>query len=303
MSKRAPSREPNSTLPDAIDARVVVTVLNSGVVIRDYRDESAGGRPVILIHSINAAPSAMEMKPLFEGLRTTRTVYAPELPGFGLSERGDFDYSPSMFADAIAEFVKSLQLDEAALAPDIIALSLSCEFAARAVVEQGMPCHSLVMISPTGLSQRVPPAPESMRGLQSVLRAPIVGKGLFKALTSRPSIRFFLKKAFVGDVPEPLVDYAWRTAHQPEAQFAPFAFLSMSLFTRDALASLYAQLSRPVLVVYDRDPNIDFEELPTLLGQSNVRAERIGPSLGLPHWELPEKTLKAINEFFIANGA
>ena len=44
------------------------------------------GRPLVLLHSINAAASSYEMKPLFEHYRGKRPVYALDLPGYGFSE-------------------------------------------------------------------------------------------------------------------------------------------------------------------------------------------------------------------------
>jgi pimeloyl-ACP methyl ester carboxylesterase len=40
----------------------------------------------MLLHSINAAPSAYEVKPLFEQMRHTHRVFAPDLPGYGFSD-------------------------------------------------------------------------------------------------------------------------------------------------------------------------------------------------------------------------
>lgn len=290
-----------SSMQPAIDAVGAEISLEEGMVIRDYRDTTASGRPLILIHSINAAPSAMELKPLFEDYRVRRPVYAPDLPGFGRSSRGDYGYSPAWFAQAISEYVAALELDTPELAPDIVALSLSGEFVARAIVEHSMPCHSLTLISPTGLSRRPPPNPESLKGLQKVLRTPLIGRGLFRALTSKPSIRFFLGKAFHESVPTEMVDYAWHTAHQPGAEFGPFAFLSMSLFTPDALSELYQRVQQPLLVLYDEDPNIDFDQLPTLLARDNVSAVRIAPTLGLPQWERRSETFQALETFFAEN--
>ncbi|GIS01731.1 MAG: hypothetical protein CM15mP103_02820 [Gammaproteobacteria bacterium] len=41
--------------------------------------------------------SAMEMRPLFEHYRDKRPVMAPDLPGFGLSDRPDVLYSSNMY--------------------------------------------------------------------------------------------------------------------------------------------------------------------------------------------------------------
>ena len=49
---------------------------------------SAGdGPPMLLVHSINAAASAYEVRPVFERMRRTHRVYAPDLPGFGFSSK------------------------------------------------------------------------------------------------------------------------------------------------------------------------------------------------------------------------
>ncbi len=65
------------------------------------RSRKANGRRLLLIHSINAAGSAYEIKPLYEHYRQSRTVYALELPGFGHSERCKRKYSVRMMTDAI----------------------------------------------------------------------------------------------------------------------------------------------------------------------------------------------------------
>ena len=44
------------------------------------------GRPLVLVHTINAAASAAEVRPLFESLSQHRTVYAIDLPGYGFAK-------------------------------------------------------------------------------------------------------------------------------------------------------------------------------------------------------------------------
>lgn len=283
-----------ASLPPALAAECAQFSLSNGDVMSYYLDTRGEGRPLVLVHSVNAAPSAMEVKPLFEHYRGTRPVYALELPGFGQSPRVPKACSPASYARAIAEFVAARAVDA-----DIVALSLSAEFALRAVVSEGLAVNSLVLISPTGLGARQPPSAESGAKFLSYLDRPWLGTPLWRLLTSRTSIRFFLNQAFTQRAPTELVEYAWRTAHQPSASYVPFRFLAMQLFSAQAFEQLYRAIETPTLILYDKDPNISFERLPELVAShAAIRAERVAPSCGLPHWEQPELTEQALTHFW-----
>src|SRR5258706_15614577 len=75
-------------MPDAIDADRRMFMSKVAGRISYYVDRNAGGgTPMVLLHSINAAASAFEMRPLFEYYRNQRVVYAVDLPGFAFSDR------------------------------------------------------------------------------------------------------------------------------------------------------------------------------------------------------------------------
>jgi pimeloyl-ACP methyl ester carboxylesterase len=241
----------------------------------------------------------MEMKPLFERYRGTRSVYALDLPGFGRSARGDRDYTPELLAAAIDALVR-----EIARGPvDLIALSLGAEIAARAIALGPDDYATLCMISPTGFGSRNPPTGPLVDGFASLLGIPWLGEPLFRLLTSEASIRFFLARNFAGEPADELIAYACDTARQPGARFAPFRFLSGRLFTPDALERLHAPLALPVLVLFDRDPNVRFDRLSDWLrarpGRTSVR---IAPTLGLPHWEQLDRCADALEAFWSAAG-
>ena len=80
-------------LTPALDAEQFAVSLDGNVTLRGYQGEVSEGTPLVLLHSINAAPSAMEIRPLFEHYRDKRPVMAPDLPGFGLSDRPAVSYS------------------------------------------------------------------------------------------------------------------------------------------------------------------------------------------------------------------
>ena len=293
-------------LAKAIDANLQEFDLGEGLPrVRCYVDDpglpGSAKKPLVLIHSVNAAPSSMEMKPLFDHYRGSRPVYSLDLPGFGQSPRGDFPYSPTFYARVVARFLETALGGQF---PDIVALSLSAEFLARAIVEHEAPVSTATLISPTGVGNRQPRTSQSAQGITGFLARSPLGTPLWRGLVSRPSIRFFLGQAFhSGSAPKSLVDYAYVTSHQPSAKFAPFAFLSMALFTPNAVESLYQLLSVPTFILYDRDPNIGFERLDELLRMNPaVRAERVEPSLGLPHWEHTERTCDLLDQFWLEQG-
>jgi pimeloyl-ACP methyl ester carboxylesterase len=260
-----------------------------------YYDIEAEGRPLLFVHSINAAPSAIDLKPLFQHFRSYRSVYAPDLPGFGRSTRHVGMMTASEFAKNISSIIDQISSSEP---PDVIALSLGCEFVARAVVECGANVRSLTFISPTGFSRRQPPPLQAQKRLRRLFDFAGFGRGAFKLLRLERSIRYFYGMNFLGSVPSELVAYALKTTRQPAAHEMPLQFLSMSLFTPNAVGSLYEKLDVPVLVLFDEDPNVTFELFEQFEDSPIWQFKRIAPSLGMPQWEHPEKTVAAIESFF-----
>jgi pimeloyl-ACP methyl ester carboxylesterase len=284
----------------ALEATVINLNLGERGEIAVYMSECHQGRPLVLLHSINAAPSAMEVKPLFSAFAPARPVYAPDLPGFGLSPRVRRRYDTEFFTQVIDDLLREIT-QRHAQAPDVIALSLTGEFVARAIVEQGALCNRLVLISPTGLSRRLPPQPKPAGRLKQLPGAALIGRSLYRLLSSPWSVRYFLNRAFTGSAPAELIDYALKTTKVEGAEYAPLAFLSMALFSPDALECLYKRLEVPTLLVYDTDPNIDFDRLPQLLTANPwVSTQQVVPTRGLPHWEKPQETQAAIGAFFDA---
>jgi pimeloyl-ACP methyl ester carboxylesterase len=235
------------------------------------------GSPVLLLHSINAAASAYEVRPAFEHAMRSHRVYAPDLPGYGFSDRSPRRYDIALFCAAVLDMLDVIDADQdRKQRVDALALSLSAEFLARVAAEEPERFRSLTLVTPTGFrrgSERLRGAPGASRevgGLYPALTFPLWGGALFGALVTRASIRYFLKRTFGSDqVDEGLVDYAWQTTHQPGAQHAPFAFLSGRLFSAD-IRTVYERLRTPAWLAHGmRGDFRDFSETRWLQAQSN----------------------------------
>lgn len=214
-----------------------------------------GSPPLLLVHSVNAAASAYEVRPLYEHYRARRRVYALDLPGFGFSERSERTYDPRLMTDAIHAAIEEIRRREGPAAIDALALSLGCEFLARAAVENPDALRSVALVSPTGFESSGPRngAPGSSRGtwfLYDAVSFPVWGRALFDLLNTRASARFFLEKAWGSrNIDEGLWDYDYLTSHQPGAEHAPFYFVSGFLFSGD-ITRVYESLRLPVYMAH-----------------------------------------------------
>jgi pimeloyl-ACP methyl ester carboxylesterase len=292
------------SLPSAIDAERKQFLSRESGLLSYYADTSVEGTPLVLIHSINAAASSFEMRPLFNHFRAERPVYALDLPGFGFSERADRPYSPHLYAQAILDFL-STQVRQPA---DVIALSLGSEFVARAAMQLPGIFRTVTMISPSGFTLR--PNAVSSQGASknqtsnlayNLFSFPLWSQAFYDLLATRPSINYFLKQSFVGSVFPALADYSYASAHQPGARFAPLFFVSGKLFTPDIRETIYDTLKMPVLVIYDRDPYVRFDALESFVqARANWYTSRIAPSRGLPQFEHLPDTVQTLADFWAA---
>ncbi len=281
-------------LPRALEADRESFIGKEAGLISYYADRRAAGRPLLLVHSINAAASAYEMRPLFEHYRQTRPVYAIDLPGFGFSDRSNREYSYQLYKQAIIEMLE--RVGEAA---DVITLSLSAEFAARAAIQRPDLFHSLTLISPTGFGKQRGPDNEGNDVFYGLLAFPLWSQPVYDLLALRSSLHWFLEKSFEGSVDYGVEAYAFKTAHQPGARFAPLYFVSGKLFTPQARETLYDPLTLPVLALYDRDYYVAFTHLPAYAAaHPNWTEQRIAPTRGLPHWEKLQEVISALDTFW-----
>lgn len=290
-------------LPDAVRARKRNFISGKAGKLSYYVDDQAQGRPLVLIHSINAAASAYELSPIFNALRQRRPVYALDLPGFGFSERSRRPYYPRMYTEAILDFIET-QVGEKA---DVVALSLGCEFTALAALQNPALFHTLTFISPTGLGSRSNDEKTIQQTnhqdhsdfMVQALSFGLWGRPIFDLLTTRASIQYFLSKSFVGPVPLDLVEYDYLSAHQLGAEHAPLHFISGKLFTPRVRTTVYQHVTTPTLVIYDRDYFTGFEMLPGLLVSNPAwRAARIIPTQGLPQFEQLPELLAVLEDFW-----
>ena len=211
------------------------------------------GKPLLLVHSVNAAASVAEVAPLYDHYSATRSVYALDLPGFGFSDRSDRPYTIRLMTDAVLAMLAHIRGLHNGAAIDVLGVSLACEYVARASCEAPGAIRKIALVSPTGFSgsKRFDGEPGSSRGIPwfyAAVSRPAWSQGLFDLLTRPGVVRYFLKRTFGRQqVDEALWRYCVLTARQPGARHAPLYFLSAFLFAAD-INTVYEKLACPVWV-------------------------------------------------------
>ncbi|MFO0030517.1 MAG: alpha/beta fold hydrolase [Pseudomonadota bacterium] len=286
-------------LPPAVPGECVV---RAGLAC--YVDGS--GPPLLLVHTVNAAASAAEVRPLYEHYRRKRTVFALDLPGFGASDRSDHDYTPRLMTDALHAGLELARERCGDLPVDALGASLGCEFLARAAMERPQRFRRIALVSPTGLmgtkARRGPPgASRGLPTLHRILSQPLWAEAIYRSLTRPGVIRYFLERTWGGKaIDEDLWAYDVITARQPGARFAPLHFLAANLFSAD-IHAVYESLDHPIWASHGtRGDFTDYRGLPLVTGKGNWKVT-VYEGGALPYFEHRATFLREMDTFLGAD--
>jgi pimeloyl-ACP methyl ester carboxylesterase len=195
---------------------------------------SAGSPPLVLLHTPDIGASARKMQYLMSPLAQTYRVYAPDLLGFGLSDRPNMQYSAALYSSLCQDFLRDVVKEPATL----VASELSCNYAVS--VAAGAPdlCRALVLISPHALQGNTRPG-------FPVAEVPLLKALLYPLLSTR--LGFLLTH---GRRRGERTDFAefYAQTHQLGAEHAAMALLAGKLV--EDVSRQFQSLQQPVLLIW-----------------------------------------------------
>lgn len=210
-----------------------------------------GGAPLLFLHSIGAGASSFMWRKNFDALATDFRVYAPDLPGFGFSEKSaSAPYSADLYTAFIRDFLRK---EVRATPAHLVAGGLSAAFAVRVADEHPALVASLTLIAPNGVNtlHARPDLPGA--AFYGLLHSPVLGASFYNAMTSERSLRDYARKRLFYErrfATPRLIAHYYTASHLPGAQHAVAAFLSgyLNADTREA----FARLTQPVTLLWGR---------------------------------------------------
>jgi len=117
-----------------------------------YYEAGQGDEPVILLHGGGVDSALISWSDIIPGLAQYHRVIAPDLPGYGKSDRPDVEYSLEYYRDFLCRFMDALQIESASL----VGLSLGGGTALAFVLQHPHKVKKLVLVDTYGLMSRIP---------------------------------------------------------------------------------------------------------------------------------------------------
>jgi pimeloyl-ACP methyl ester carboxylesterase len=173
------------------------------------------GPPLILIHSPDVGGSCVEWRHNIEALAAVYTVYAIDLPGYGLSDIHKGSYNAEMYIRFVADFIRVLSGPGTHAIGCVLGASYLVHAAARWPALLG----KLALIAPAGISTHRPGG--VLGSAFHALKLPGLSSAVFGNGTSRFAILEHLQEDVYAD--ESLagphaVDTRYWVSHRPFAE-------------------------------------------------------------------------------------
>ena len=247
--------------------------------------------PIVFLHSIHAAAWSAEWRNTMPAMHEQH-CYALDLLGFGASDRPAVHYTAQLYLQLIHDFLVDV-VGEPAL---LVGSSLGGTYAIAIAADHPHLVRGVVAIGPAGVTRLVHQGGAGFGAIETLFRAPALGRLCFSALVSRPCIRFFLKDIYAFGLDKTGEALYWRSANEPNARFAPAAFVGMQL--NWDIRERIAQVDCPLLIAWGTEASqTPYREAAQVTARAPRAEFAAFPSGDLPHEEAAEQFVATLRAF------
>ncbi|MCI8660688.1 MAG: alpha/beta fold hydrolase [Lachnospiraceae bacterium] len=174
--------------------------------------KTGSGKPILLIHDLNASSSIYEWSRLIPLLAKNYTIYAVDLLGCGSSEKVNTTYTNYLYVQLITDFIKS----EIGHRTNVIATSEAASIPIMACSNNPDIFDQIMLINPLSLSDYCQIPGKSAKLYKKIVDLPALGTLLYHIAVSKKFIYEELEKYGFYDsyyVNCSLVDAYYEAAH------------------------------------------------------------------------------------------
>lgn len=255
------------------------------------------GSPVLLLHELSPCSSSYEWHRLIKTLSSRHTVYCPDLPGCGLSDKQKLTYTNFYYVQFIVDFTKTIIGSTA----DIMATGLSASFAVTACNYEPEFFRKLILVNPADIHRLTCIPTKRSKMQKAILECPLTGTFIYNTIVGKEKIRKeFCERLFFDSsaVREEYIDTYYESSHwggfSGKYLYSSIIGNYVYLDIRHALQSINQDI-----VILGGSGQEGIENTISLYQEVNPAVESviIPETRHLPHLEAPEKILEQLNIF------
>ena len=256
------------------------------------------GSSVLLLHGAGTDSASLSWEHIIAPLAESgHRVFAPNLPGYGESERPDIAYTVPFYIDFVGSLMDALELER----PSLVGLSMGGAISLGSTLERPQRTHKLVLAAPYGIQRKV--------AMHFISWLSVQTPGLMEltwALTRRSRAMLnWMTRALFHDpkrIPPALIEKVYAENQKPHAGRAFTRFQRDEVRMR-SLRTVYlerlGEISAPTLILQGRQdvgvPLSCAEE-----AQRLIKGSRLHIIEDSGHWlqrEKPEEFIRTVINF------
>jgi pimeloyl-ACP methyl ester carboxylesterase len=271
--------------------RLARDVTARGVRMRVIEAGEGNGPPLVLVHGM--LTSHLSFDDVIDPLAAHFHVIAPDLPGFGESEKptpSRYGYTVELFAEAVADLISAYGVGRAG----VLGHALGGAVAITLATHHAELVARLALVDPLCY-------PYTPNRKLRVALLPVIGPVVFKQLYGRRLFRSYFRDEVFSDaaqLPIDRIDRYYEYFNTPSARESAYAILRQTLDSRPVAARV-TRIRQPTLVMWGRDdrifPAVYAFKLAREIPSSRLELFDTGHA---PHEEHPGEVVAVVKEFF-----
>jgi pimeloyl-ACP methyl ester carboxylesterase len=256
------------------------------------------GTPVILLHGAGLDSAMLSWEEIIEPLAEKHRVFAPDLAGYGLSDRPDISYTLDFYTNFVEHLLDILHLEKASL----IGLSMGGSIALSLALQSPERVERLILVDSYGIQDRV----SAHFFSYLFVHLPFVNEWSYKILgSSRSLIRWTLLTSLIYNpqhLSNELIEKVYQAAQEAEAGRA-FISLQKNDVRWNSLRSNFInrlyEIQNPTLIIHGEQD----KAVPLRYAQQAhqlIKGSQLAVMQNCRHWpqrEEPKEFLQIVTNF------
>ena len=256
---------------------------------------SGSGKPLLLVHDLNAYSSSYEWDNVIDDLSKNHKVYTLDLLGCGKSDKPNLTYTTYMYTQLISDFVTNVIGSKS----DVIATNTSAPMIIAAAFNNNKIFNKIVLVSPESIKNAMLTPNNQSKITRIILETPIIGTLVYNICVCRPGINNYLQKNIFAnnEVPNDYLNAYYENAHVKGAASKHLFTSDKCHFTTVTIGRLLSEIDNSIYIITGELDNNTYIIDEYVNINNAIETYAIPNSKKLPQVEEPEEFVKQVEIF------